>query len=191
MFIRQTTSNILTIVYSKMTSTVVLGKRTLVLTKTFILGFYRVNIVTRSQTYLSLHNRPFLQSKCTCFALIFVWVSKVHECYLWSTACVMRKTTVWTVRRRSTTYASAYIMRKIDVNITFWDVRPKSYQFNTVVHMTTDIDATKKSTSFNSVWFVHSKMTISMQNIHSENCFAKQIFGDVSIILSRTKAFYF
>lgn len=191
MFIRQTTSNLLTIVYSKMTSTVVLGKRTLVLTKTFILGFYRVNIVTRSQTYLSLHNRPFLQSKCTCFALIFVWVSKVQECYLWSSACVMRKTTVWTVRRRSTRYASAYIMRKIDVNITFWDVRPKSYQFNTVVHMTTDIDAKKKSTSFNSVWFVHSKMTISMQNIHSENCFAKQIFGDVSIILSRTKAFYF
>lgn len=84
-----------------------------------------------------------------------------------------------------------YIMRKIDVNITFWDIRPKSYQCNTVVHMTTDIDAKKKSTSFNSVWFVHSKMTISMQNIHSENCFAKQIFGDVSIILSRTKAFYF
>lgn len=188
MFIRQTTSNLLTIVYSKMTSTVVLGKRTLVLTKTSILGFYRVNIVTRSQTYLSLHNRPFLQSKCTCFALIFVWVSKVRECYLWSSACVMRKTTVWTVRRRSTRYASAYIMRKIDVNITFWDVRKK---FNTVVHMTTDIDAKKKSTSFNSVWFVHSKMTISMQNIHSENCFAKQIFGDVSIILSRTKAFYF
>lgn len=41
-------------------------------------------------------------------------------------------------------YASAYIMRKIDVNITFWDVRRKSYQFNTVVHVTTDIDATKK-----------------------------------------------
>lgn len=191
MFIRQTTSNLLTVLYSKMTSTFVLGKRTLVLTKTFILGFYRVNIVTRSQTYLSLHNRPFLQSKCTCFALIFVWVSKVQECYLWSSACVMRKITVWAVRWRSTTYASAYIMRKIDVNITFWDVRPRSYQFNTVVHMTTDIDATKKSTSFNSVWFVHSKMTISMQNIHSENCFAKQIFGDVSIILSRTKAFYF
>lgn len=176
MFIRQTTSNLLTVLYSKMTSTFVLGKRTLVLTKTFILGFYRVNIVIRSQTYSSLHNRPFLQSKCTCFALIFVWVSKVQECYLWSSACVMRKTTVWTVRRRSTRYASAYIMRKIDVNITFWDVRPRSYQFNTVVHMTTDIDATKKSTSFNSVWFVHSKMTISMQNIHSENCFAKQIF---------------
>lgn len=50
------------------------------------------------------------------------------------------ETTVWAVRRRS----SEYVMRKIDVNIIFYDdVGRKSNKFNTHIHVTTNTDAQK------------------------------------------------
>lgn len=52
------------------------------------------------------------------------------------------ETTVWAVRRR----ISECVMRKIDVNIIFYDdVGRKSNKFNTHIHVTTNTDAQKKS----------------------------------------------
>lgn len=85
------------------------------------------------------------------------------------------ETTVWAVRRRS----SECVMRKIDVNIIFYDdVGRKSNKCNTHIHVTTNTDAQKKSMYFSSVC---GKKPISMQ-IYTLRIALRQQFSLVTIV---------
>lgn len=85
------------------------------------------------------------------------------------------ETTVWAVRRRS----SECVMRKIDVNIIFYDdVGRKCNKFNTHIHVTTNTDAKKKSMYFSSVC---GKKPISMQ-MYTLRIALRQQFSLVTIV---------
>lgn len=86
------------------------------------------------------------------------------------------ETTVWELRRR----ISECVMRKIDVNIIFYDnVRRKSNKFNTHIHVTTNTDSQKKRSMYFSS--VCGKKPISMQ-IYTLRIALRQQFSLVTIV---------